>query len=229
MYSWLFSTNSLLWWKMKLTFLNEMFENFLSYCHFCLFGGVICCWFVCNFFPALVKLHKKEGPRYMILAVKNWVNYEKRNWPSLTKWVKISSSFQRAVTFFDVLGGYLMFCKTLSRHFFWMSKKNSSNCLRKNSSSFSIGSKRKNGFSPSSELLHTKFQFWRARFSLPSHFPSPNTVAGIYRFCPKIHGRFVVLREYVSSGEDVSVNTVIILRNWRAILADLLSKDSCIE
>ena len=35
--------------------------------------------------------------------------------------------------------------------------------------------------------------------------------------------RFQFLREYVSSGEDVSVNTVIILRNWRAILADLWS------
>ena len=33
-----------------------------------------------------------------------------------------------------------------------------------------------------------------------------------------------VLRECVSSGEDVSVNTVIILRNWRAILADLRSE-----
>ena len=32
------------------------------------------------------------------------------------------------------------------------------------------------------------------------------------------------LRECVSSGEDVSVNTVIILRNWRAILADLRSE-----
>ena len=32
------------------------------------------------------------------------------------------------------------------------------------------------------------------------------------------------MREYVSSGEDVSVNTVIILRNWRAILADLRSE-----
>ena len=32
------------------------------------------------------------------------------------------------------------------------------------------------------------------------------------------------MRECVSSGEDVSVNTVIILRNWRAILADLRSE-----
>ena len=32
------------------------------------------------------------------------------------------------------------------------------------------------------------------------------------------------LRECVSSGEDVSVNTVIIQRNWRAILADLRSE-----
>ena len=33
-----------------------------------------------------------------------------------------------------------------------------------------------------------------------------------------------VLRECVSSGEDVPVNTVIILRNFGAILADLRSK-----
>ena len=32
-----------------------------------------------------------------------------------------------------------------------------------------------------------------------------------------------VLREYIGSGEDVSVNTVSILRNWWAILADLQS------
>ena len=32
------------------------------------------------------------------------------------------------------------------------------------------------------------------------------------------------MREYVSSGEDVSVNTVIILRNRWAILADLWSE-----
>ena len=90
----------------------------------------------------------------------------------------------------------MFFVKLFSRHFFLdVKKKKSSNCLRKNSSSFSIGSKRKNGFSPSSELLHTKFQFWRVRFSLPSHFPSPNTVAEIYRFCPKIQGRFVILHK----------------------------------
>ena len=33
-----------------------------------------------------------------------------------------------------------------------------------------------------------------------------------------------VLVEYCSSGEDVSVNTVIMLRNWGAILADLRSE-----
>ena len=36
--------------------------------------------------------------------------------------------------------------------------------------------------------------------------------------------KYHVLRECVSSGEDVSVNTVIIQRNWRAILADLRSE-----
>ena len=35
------------------------------------------------------------------------------------------------------------------------------------------------------------FSFWRVRFSLPSHFPSPNTVAEVYRFCPRIHGTLV--------------------------------------
>ena len=33
-----------------------------------------------------------------------------------------------------------------------------------------------------------------------------------------------ILVEYCSSGEDVSVNTVIILRNWVSILADLRSE-----
>ena len=39
------------------------------------------------------------------------------------------------------------------------------------------------------------------------------------------------LVEYCSSGEDVSVNTVIMLRNWGAILADLRSEateEACI-
>ena len=112
--------------------------------------------------------------------------------------------FKELSLFLMFFGVIWCFCKTLSRHFFFGCQKNSSNCLRKNSSSFSIGSKRKNGFSPSSELLHTKFQFWRVRFSLPSHFPSPNTVAEIYRFCPKIHGRFVVLYK----------NTLSRFRNW---------------
>ena len=33
----------------------------------------------------------------------------------------------------------------------------------------------------------------------------------------------VSLGEYVGSGEDVSVNTVLILRNWLAILREYLS------
>ena len=39
-----------------------------------------------------------------------------------------------------------------------------------------------------------------------------------------ILGLVYVLVEYCSSGEDVSVNTVIMLRNWGAILADLRSE-----
>ena len=34
----------------------------------------------------------------------------------------------------------------------------------------------------------------------------------------------MLFREYVSSVEDVSVDTVIILRNWQAILAELWSE-----
>ena len=46
----------------------------------------------------------------------------------------------------------------------------------------------------------------------------------VYRPTPCSVSHLIVLRECVSSGEDVSVNTVIILRNWRAILADLRSE-----
>ena len=45
-----------------------------------------------------------------------------------------------------------------------------------------------------------------------------------YVFVELVYPNFFVLVEYCNSGEDVSVNTVIMLRNWGAILADLRSE-----
>ena len=45
-----------------------------------------------------------------------------------------------------------------------------------------------------------------------------------YFWIPLIKHPWKTLVEYCSSGEDVSVNTVIMLRNWGAILADLRSE-----
>ena len=63
---------------------------------------------------------------------------------------------------------------------------------------------------------------WKSEFR--SFWPSiPNQAKYLEPFYCRFH-RPLALVEYCSSGEDVSVNTVIILRNWAAILADLWSE-----